>query len=174
MCIDGQMLSSYLDGELKEPFKSEVSEHLSYCQACRERLNDFKNISDKVKSLKVDESVLKRNKDKIFSLLEDKYFNSNEKKSFFRRKIEMSLPSLITAAAAVIFIFVGGFMFFGSNAAQTEQILPSFSVHANSENVQFVSQRTRGSLDQYSLDEIVSYLDGLGYDVEITLKNVED
>ncbi len=174
MCIDDQMLSSYLDGELKEPFKSEVSEHLSYCQACRERLNDFKNISDKVKSLKVDESVLKRNKDKIFSLLEDKYFNSNEKKSFFRRKIEMSLPSLITAAAAVIFIFVGGFMFFGSNAAQTEQILPSFSVHANSENVQFVSQRTRGSLDQYSLDEIVSYLDGLGYDVEITLKNVED
>ena len=174
MCIEDQMLYSYLDGELKEPFKSEVSEHLSYCQACRERLNDFKNISDKVKSLKVDESVLKRNKDKIFSLLEDKYFNSNEKKSFFRRKIEMSLPSLITAAAAVIFIFVGGFMFFGSNAAQTEQILPSFSVHANSENVQFVSQRTRGSLDQYSLDEIVSYLDGLGYDVEITLKNVED
>lgn len=172
MCIDDQMLSAYLDGDLKEPYNAQVKEHLSYCQACRERLEDFKRLSDDVKSLKLDESEVNRNKDRIFSHLEEKYFTSSQKKSFFRRKVEMSLPSLITAAAAVVFIFVGGFMFFGSNASQTEQILPSFSVHADSSNVQFVSQRTKG-LDQYSLEEILAYLNSKGYDVDISIKTLD-
>ena len=63
-------------------------------------------------------------------------------------------------------------MFFGSNASQTEQILPSFSVHADSSNVQFVSQRTKG-LDQYSLEEILAYLDSKGYDVDISIKALD-
>lgn len=171
MCIDDQMLSSYLDGELREPYLSQVKEHLDYCQACRERLEDFRSLSEDIRAMKLSDSMLSRNKDKIFSHLEEKYFLSEGKKSFFRRRIEMSLPSLITAAAAVVFIFVGGFMFFGSNPAQTEQILPSFSVHADSQNVQFVSQRTN-SLDQYSLEEILEYLDSKGYDVDISLRGM--
>ena len=172
MCIDDQMLSAYLDGDLKEPYNAQVKEHLSYCQACRERLNDFKRLSEDIKALKVDEGTLLRNKDRIYSRLEEKYFLSDKKKSFMRRKIEMSLPSLITAAAAVVFIFVGGFMFFGSNDVQTEQILPSFSVHADSSNVQFVSQKT-SSLEQYSLEEILEYLDSKGYDVDISIRGIE-
>ena len=171
MCIDDQMLSSYLDGELREPYLSQVKEHLDYCQACRERLEDFRSLSEDIRAMKLSDSILSRNKDKIFSHREEKYFLSEGKKSFFRRRIEMSLPSLITAAAAVVFIFVGGFMFFGSNPAQTEQILPSFSVHADSQNVQFVSQRTN-SLDQYSLEEILEYLDSKGYDVDISLRGM--
>ena len=172
MCIDDQMLSSYMDGELKEPYFSQVKEHLSYCQACRERLDDFKALSDDIKALKIDSSILRRNKDKIFSHLDQKYFLSDKRHSFMRKKIEFSLPSLITAAAAVVFIFVGGFMFFGSNNAQTEQILPSFSVHADSSNVQFVSQK-KNSLDSYTLEEILDYLDKKGYDVDISLRSIE-
>ncbi len=172
MCIDDQMLSAYLDGALKEPYCTQVKEHLGYCQACRERLNDFKTLSEDIRALKIDSATLGRNKGKVFSLLEEKYFLSDNRKSFLRKKIEMSLPSLITAAAAVIFIFVGGFMFFGSSPAQTEQILPSFSVHADSSNVQFVSQRT-SSLDQYSLEEILEYLDSKGYDVDISLRSTD-
>ncbi len=172
MCIDDQMLSAYLDGELKEPYLSQTKEHLSYCHACSERLEGLSRLSGKIRDLKFDDEVLCRNKGKVFSALEEKYFSSTKRKSFFWRKIEMSLPSLITAAAAVVFIFVGGFMFFGSNAAQTEQILPSFSVHANSDNIQFVSQHTSNSLEQYSVEEILDYLDSLGYEVEISLKSL--
>ena len=74
--------------------------------------------------------------------------------------------------STVVFIFIGGFMFFGSNDVQTEQILPSFSVHADSSNVQFVSQKT-SSLEQYSLEEILEYLDSKGYDVDISIRGIE-
>ena len=31
MCIDSQMLSAYLDGELPEPYRTQVEEHLEHC-----------------------------------------------------------------------------------------------------------------------------------------------
>ena len=171
MCIDDQMLSAYLDGDLKEPYNAQVKEHLSYCQACRERLEDFKRLSDDVKSLKLDESEVNRNKDRIFSLLDKKYFQSGNKVSFIRRRLEISLPSLITAAAAVVFIFIGGFMFFGTSSEQTEDILPSFAMQADSTNVHYVSD-TAG-LENYTLEEILQYLDSKGYNVDISIKGLQ-
>ena len=84
----------------------------------------------------------------------------------------MSIPTAITAAAAAVFIFVGGFVFFGSNAKETNDILPSFSVNADSENVRLVSSG-KNSLDDYTLEEILQYLDGKGYQVDISIKGLQ-
>ncbi len=173
LCIDDQMISAYLDGELKEPYRQQVEEHLSYCRSCSSRLDEMRNTDNMISAASLDEKECTRNKEKIYSLLEKKYFSEENKKSFFRKKVEFSLPSLVTAAAAVVFIFVGSFVFFGSNAAQTEEILPSFSVNASSGNVEFVSQR-QSSLDDYTLEEILSYLDSKGYDISLRLKGLED
>ncbi len=170
MCIDDQMLSAYLDNELAEPFRFQVEEHLGYCQACKERLEQLKTLSLRIKDAAFPAAQLVENKDKVFSLLEQKCF-SKKHKNFFRRKIEMGLPSMITAAAAVIFIFVGSFVFFGSNQSQTEEILPSFAVRADAQNVQFVSQK-KDSLDNYTLEEILQYLDQKGYKVDLSVKGI--
>ena len=172
MCIDDQMLSAYMDGELMEPYLTQVKEHLEHCQACRTRLEELTALMDKVKDAAIPEETLLRNKDRIYSLLDDKFFTGKKKVNFFRRRIEMGMPSLITAAAAVIFIFVGGFMFFGSSEGQTTEILPSFQVNADSQNVQFVSD-TPTSLDDYTLEEILEYLDQKGYDVDISIKGLK-
>lgn len=171
MCIDDQMLSCYMDGELKEPYLTQVKEHLEHCAACRSRLEELKSLSEKIKDACIGNEDLLRNKDKIYSLLDSKFFESKRKRSFFRRRIELGMPSLITAAAAVIFIFVGGFMFFGSNQGQTEEILPSFSVNADPQNVQFVSSKG-SSLDDYTLEEILQYLDQKGYQVDVSIKGL--
>lgn len=112
-----------------------------------------------------------RNKDRIFSLLDKKYFQNGNKVSFIRRRLEISLPSLITAAAAVVFIFIGGFMFFGTSSEQTEDILPSFALQADSANVHYVSD-TAG-LESYTLEEILQYLDSKGYNVDISIKGLQ-
>ena len=65
-----------MDGELREPYLSQVKEHLDYCQACRERLEDFRSLSEDIRAMKLSDSILSRNKDKIFSHLEEKYFLS--------------------------------------------------------------------------------------------------
>ncbi len=171
MCIDDQMLSTYMDGELKEPYVSQVSEHLEHCVACRQRLEELKKLSLRIRETKFPDELLVRNKDRIYDLLDSKFFDGGKKSSFFRRRIEFGMPTLITAAAAVIFIFVGGFMFFGSNQGQTAEILPSFQVNADPQNVQFVSTR-QASLDDYTLEEILQYLDRKGYQVDISIKGL--
>ncbi len=172
MCIDSQMLSAYLDGELKEPYRTQVQEHLEHCAACRKQLDDMRLLDDRIRNTQTSDELLDRKKDIIFNTLDEKYFRGGKKISFVRRKVEMSLPLMITAAAAVVFIFIGGFMFFGSNPAQTADILPSFAVAADQQNVRYVSSG-KGNLDDYTLEEIMQYLDSKGYNVNITLKGLQ-
>ena len=170
MCIDSQMLSAYLDGELAEPYRTQVMEHLEHCSACQKHLDDMKKLSERIKSADYSDDVLLRSKDRIFDLLDKKYFENGKKVSFIRRRLEVSLPGLITAAAAVVFIFIGGFMFFGTSTEQTEDILPSFALQADSSNVRFVSDSS--GLENYTLEEILKYLDSKGYNVDISIKGL--
>lgn len=171
MCIDVQMLSAYSDNELNEPYKTQVEEHLEHCGACRKLLENIKNLSSTLAKDSYSKEELEKNKDAIFDKLDSKLFKDNKKIGFFRRKLELSVPALITSAAAITFIFVGGFMLFGSNSAQSEDILPSFSVNADGENIRHVSYDEK-SLDDYSLEEILKYLDSKGYKVDISLKGL--
>ena len=170
MCIDAQMLSAYLDGELKEPYRTQVEEHLEHCPACRNHIADMKAVGDRMRESDYKAEVLNRRKDDIFQMLDRKYFQDGKKVSFIRRRFEISMPSLVTAAAAVVFIFVGGFMFFGSSSEQTADILPAFAVQADSSNIRYVSDEA--TLDNFTLEEILRYLDDKGYNVDISLKGL--
>ena len=172
MCIDLQMLSAYMDGELKEPYRTQVEEHLEHCAACRNLLEGMRALDKKLEKDTFSPDELNRNKDAIFKKLDSKFFSEGRKVSFFRSKIQMSVPAAITAAAAAVFIFVGGFALFGSNTKETNDILPSFAVNAESENVRLVSQG-KTSLEDYTLEEILQYLDSKGYQVDISIKGLQ-
>ena len=58
------------------------------------------------------------------------------------------------------------------NREETNDILPSFSVNADTENVRLVSSG-KNSLDDYTLEEILQYLDGKGYQVDISIKGLQ-
>ena len=171
MCIDAQMLSAYLDGELKEPYRTQVEEHLEYCSACRHHLEDMKALDERISGAAYPQEELTRKKDQIFQLLDKKYFQEGKKISFIRRRLEVSVPAFMTAAAAVVFIFIGGFMFFGTSAEQTGDILPSFALQADGSNVRYVANEA--SLDSFTLEEILHYLDSKGYNVDISIKGLQ-
>lgn len=171
MCIDAQMLSAYSDGELQEPYKTQVEEHLEHCSACRKLLDNIASLDKTLRLDSYEKEELDKNKGVVFDRLDSKFFKDGKKVSFFRRKLQLSVPTLITSAAAVTFIFVGGFMLFGSSSSQTEDILPSFSVNADGENIRYVSFDEK-TLDDYTLEEILKYLDSKGYKVDISLKGL--
>lgn len=173
MCIDEQLLSAYYDKNVCEPYKTQVAEHLSYCSACRLRLEKFKKLDDVIRTSLLTDDDISRKKDSMFSYLGKKYFEQGSNKiGFFHKKFLMGIPSLVTAAAGVVLVFIGGFVLFGSNSAQTSEIVPSFNVNAESSNLQFVSQKEK-TLDSYSLEEILKYLDQKGYDVDISIKGLK-
>jgi len=172
MCIDEQLLSAYLDGELSEPYKTQTEEHLEHCQACRNRLEKMTKLSEMLAGATLSDEELNGRMETSLNIIERKYFDGNGKKvSFFRRRIEMSLSGMVTAAAAVVVVFMGGAMMLGGDSGESSEIVPSFSSRASSENVHFVSQK-RESLDNYSLDEIMKYLDSKGYEVRISIKGL--
>ncbi len=171
MCIDLQMLSAYMDGELAEPYRTQVEEHLLHCATCRNLLHSMEGLDRRIQDDSFSEEELDRNKEAVFEKLDNKFFREKNRISIFRRRIQMSVPAMIATAAAATFIFVGGFVLFGSNAGQTSDILPSFNVNAGAENVRYVSNSD--SLDNYSLEEILQYLDSRGYNVDISIKGLQ-
>ena len=173
MCLDDALLNSYIDGELQEPWKTQVEEHLSYCSGCQLRLNQLKQLVTTLENATVEDEQIAPRSDRVLKYFEENRFTSPPKKSIFKKKIQLSLvPALLTSAAAVVVVFIGSFVLFGSNSKQTSEILPEIMLPIDSSNLQQVSVEEKSSLSDYSLAEIVKYLDSKGYAVKLEVKSV--
>jgi predicted anti-sigma-YlaC factor YlaD len=173
MCLDDALLNSYLDGELQEPWKTQVEEHLSYCSGCQLRFNQLKGLVDNLKNATMSDEDIAPRSDRVLKYFEQNRFNTPPKKNLFKKKVQVNLvPALLTSAAAVVVVFIGSFVLFGSNSKQTSEIMPEVMLPIESNQLEQVSDYEKASLDDYSLSEIVRYLDSQGYAVKLELKTV--
>ncbi|MGH4037649.1 MAG: anti-sigma factor family protein [Sphaerochaeta sp.] len=173
MCLDDALLNSYLDGELLEPWKTQVEEHLSYCNGCQMRLEQLKDLNNKMKSATISDDEIQARADRVMTFFEKNRFDKPKKQNIFRRKIQVNLiPALITSAAAFVVVFIGSFVLFGTNNQQTSEILPEVNLPIEASQVQQVSTEKKSSLDDFSLSQIIHYLDSQGYAVTLEVKTV--
>jgi anti-sigma factor RsiW len=173
MCLDDALLNSYLDGELLEPWKTQVEEHLSYCNGCQMRLEQLKDLNNKMKSATISDDEIEARADRVMTFFEKNRFDKPKKQNIFRRKIQVNLiPALITSAAAFVVVFIGSFVLFGTNNQQTSEILPEVNLPIEASQVQQVSTEKKSSLDDFSLSQIIHYLDSQGYAVTLEVKTV--
>jgi len=177
MCLDDQILNTYVDGELEEPWKSQVEEHLSYCVSCRNRCNSLRELSNRIKDAELSQSEIESRKDRVMSVLEKNYLN--KKKGLFRnRTLRFTFPQFaIGTAAAFVIVFVGSFAL-GSRSTKSDIIpVPEIGYSVDINNITPVrasdNATTAKSLESYSLDEILKNLDARGYDVDIRLKSIQ-
>ena len=179
MCLDDQILNTYLDNELTEPWKSQVEEHLSYCSSCRTRYQNLLKISDAVKSAELTADEIQPHQDRVLSMIEKNYLSKGKgKKSFLHRTFKLSAPQLIGVAAAFVVVFVGSWAVFGhNNATDSTILLPDVNTTIDLNNITQTrssdNAATSKSLENYSLDEILKNLDARGYDVDIRLKSIQ-
>ncbi|MFA6845049.1 MAG: zf-HC2 domain-containing protein [Sphaerochaetaceae bacterium] len=172
MCVDDELLNTYLDGELQEPWRTQVEQHLSYCNACKGRLEHLRALDAKLRAADLTDEDIRSHKDRVMSYFEKGRF-SNKKLSLFKRRVQVRLvPALLTSAAAFVVVFIGAFVLFGTNSGQTEQILPGVAVPVDSANVRQISEIKPATLDNFTLEQIVQYLDAKGYAVKLELKAV--
>ena len=179
MCLDDQILNTYLDNELTEPWKSQVEEHLSYCSSCKTRYQNLLKISDAVKSAELTADEIQPHQDRVLSMIEKNYLSKGKgKKSFLHRTFKLSAPQLIGVAAAFVVVFVGSWAVFGhNNATDSTILLPDVNTTIDLNNITQTrssdNAATSKSLENYSLDEILKNLDARGYDVDIRLKSIQ-
>jgi anti-sigma factor RsiW len=173
MCVDDELLNTYLDGELAEPWRTQVEEHLSYCSACKQRLEQLRSLHQKVVMAALPMEDIQVRQDRVLSYFEKSRFPANKKFGIFRKKIQVKLvPALITTAAAFVVVFIGAFVLFGTNGRQTQEILPGVSTPIDSANVRQVSDMPEVTLSSFSLEQIVQHLDSMGYAVKLEVKAV--
>ncbi|MBO4393923.1 MAG: zf-HC2 domain-containing protein [Spirochaetales bacterium] len=179
MCLDDQILNTYLDNELTEPWKSQVEEHLSYCPSCRTRYQNLLKVSNAIRSSELTEEEIKPHQDRVLSMIEKNYLSKGKgKKSFLRRTFKLTGPQLIGVAAAFVVVFVGSWAVFGNNGRSDGTILlPDVNTTIDLNNITQTrssdNATTSKSLENYSLDEILKNLDARGYDVDIKLKSIQ-
>ena len=94
MCIDLQMLSAYMDGELKEPYRTQVKEHLEHCAACRNLLENMKSLDERIQKDTFSDEELNRNKDAIFKKLDAKCFGEGKQISYPVSYTHLTLPTI--------------------------------------------------------------------------------
>jgi predicted anti-sigma-YlaC factor YlaD len=173
MCLDDALLNSYIDGELQEPWKTQVEEHLSYCSGCKLRFNQLKALVTNLEKATVSQEKVSLSSDRVIKYFEQNRFEEPVKQRFFKKKLQISLvPALLTSAAAIVVVFIGSFVLFGSNNKQTSEIMPEVMLPIDSTQLEQVSVKEPSSLSDYSLSEIVRYLDSQGYAVKLELKAV--
>ena len=109
MCPEPQLISIYLDGELPSPWREKLESHLAECSACREKLERFKKLFNKM-SVQEEQKLMEETKNKVWEKLQSKH-NVNARQpvqrmrsyNVWQRRVSIPIPA--AAAAAVLLIF---------------------------------------------------------------------
>ena len=178
MRLDDQILNTYLDGELTEPWKSQVEEHLSYCSGCRARYQNLIGLSNAIKSAALSDEEIQPHQERVMAVLEKNYLKKKSKKSILHHQFKFSASQLVGVAAAFVVVFVGSWAVFGNNGGKDTTIpLPEVSTSIDLNNITQTrssdNSTTSQSLETYSLDAFLKNLDARGYDVDIRLKSIQ-
>ena len=176
MCLDDQILNTYIDGELSEPWKSGAEEHLNHCKACAKRVEDIIHLRNVIKAATVSDEEIASRKDRVLNILEKNHLGKQKKKTAFNKFVNMKISHLVGMAAAYTVVFVGAWSLFGGHGQQNIPIsaTPNNVVEiSNITPVRSVQTEKPKTLDDYSLEQILQYLDAKGYSVDLTLKGIQ-
>ena len=83
MCVDDQLLNTYLDNELLEPWKTQVEEHLSYCNACKLRLSQLEEIQSRLASATLSDEEIAPSMERVLTYFEKNRFSEQSNRHLF-------------------------------------------------------------------------------------------
>lgn len=166
MCMDDQILSAYLDGELQEPWKSQVMAHIEQCPACRNRFESLQDLDQSVKAADLDPDLIAQSQARVLHKLEAKILKPTKQK-FLNRKIKVSLPSFIGIAAAFALVFTGSLIL--GNSRQARSLVPANPAYnsVDTGNVVLVHNTDNSEFDSYTVEQAIQFLDKNGYSVNV-------
>lgn len=179
MCLDDQVLSTYIDGELAEPWKTQVEEHLLHCSICKSRYNQLKDLGIDIKSARLREEEFTVQRERIWQYLE-KNCVAVVKERFIEKRLSFKAPVFVAAAAALVIFFSAGIWFAANSEGDVIPEIPVVTGQVDAENPNpIVSVRATDSapaamsLQDLTIEEILQLLDDRGFEVDLRLKSVE-
>ena len=176
MHLDDQIISSYLDNEVSSPWKEQFEEHVQWCQSCQARLEEARHLKTVIDNAVLPQKNIEASQTRVLNYIEKNTLK--KKKPLFKAILSnLGLKKIIwpAFAAAVTFCFclIVFAPFKGSEAIQNPLTIPSLAIE-NIIPVRASDNYTTGkSLSDYSLEDIMQYLDKEGYDISISPKAIQ-
>jgi len=176
MCLDDQILNTYLDGELTEPWKTQVEEHLNYCVACKTRFEQLRSLHAIVSGSRLEDETIAVHQNRVLQFIEKNYMEKRHKVGFLHRDFRVKTPMLLTAAAAFVFVLVGALLLGPGKQADANELIPRVLPASEGSLVQVRATEGLAAsqvLESFPLEEILKYLDAKGYEVDLRVKGIQ-
>ncbi len=177
MCLDDQILNTYLDGELAEPWRTQVIEHLNYCTACAARFEQLKALHHSVSGSRLTEDEIAPHQDKVLVFLEKNYIQRKRALKFLKHSFRVTMPTALTAAAAFVVLLSAALIIPRQQGlVPTGEIIPNVSVPVAGAVTQVRATENLSAaqlLEHFTLEEILQYLSSRGYEVEVKVKGIK-
>jgi hypothetical protein len=187
MCLDDKTLSAYIDGELGEPWKTQVEEHLLHCGTCKRRYDQIVVLEHDIQGARLQDHEFEAQKSRVWDYLR-KHVVSEEPKRFLKRRFYIPAPVLMSAAAALVLLFAVNF--FVVRSVTQGPVDDTSSIPVISSAPEQADQNTpRGemvpvsasdsvavarALENLSVEQILEILDSKGFEVDLRLKDVQE
>jgi hypothetical protein len=164
MCPDRELLSAYVDGEVPNPWRERIVDHLRSCPSCTETAAGFIDLGLKLRAEgRIDEdAVLERVRKRL-----DVEFARHAGRPVVRKGFRLdpygalsrsvSLPLPVVAAAAVLIVFLAGVTAIGAFRQGSKPVLAAADMPPMS------AQPT-------SMDALLQYLDSKDAQVTLTIR----
>lgn len=171
MCLNEQMINSFIDNELQEPWISQIQEHLNSCAACRKTYESLLGMKNALKSIDLSDQEISESSKKVHQFI---HSNKEKDKSFLKKHFSVSLPMMVTAAAAFVVVFVGAFFFMSDSDSLNLENIPSIELNQNASLVPVSDNlELKKDLSTYSVDQIVKELENRGFSVHLDVKEIQ-
>jgi hypothetical protein len=111
MCPDKQILSAYIDGEIGQPWKKNIDQHISHCPSCKKTLKFYRSLRQFVQNKEVSDE--KESRQRVWNRLNFTYKQQSVKAhSFWFKRVSLPLPAAGIAAMLLCIFGISTLYFF--------------------------------------------------------------
>lgn len=170
MCVDDQILSSYVDGELDAHWKEKVEAHIAQCEQCRLRVSRFQKLSADLSAAELRPEAIDGIERRVAARLEHLLLPGSER-GFWNRRF--SIPAPVAMAALFCLVFLSGFVFIrGIMPSGTgETGMPIADEKAYSQGLETLTSSPAPSMSENpNVQQIFDLLENSGGSIEVRIE----
>jgi len=170
MCPDRELLSAYADGEVPNPWKDRIAEHLAGCASCAQAVAGYASLGRRIREEPCPDeaAILARGRARLEQSLERARGSVPNTRRFAPARLppawglswgrSVTLPLPLAAAAGLAFLIAAAFALSGL-------LMPA----PGSRPALAAAEIESGEMQQVSMDNILRYLDSQNAQVTVTI-----
>jgi anti-sigma factor RsiW len=137
MCLDNELISAYMDGEVPQPWNDKIRNHLADCPECRDKAERYRQVDALIsRSNQISEHQVAASKSCVKERIQEQLsYTNRERKSVWNKTVSVPIP--LAAAAVILMLMLAGFLtLIGVSGTQTPHLGDNLNITLNPEDVE--------------------------------------